>query len=247
MGNIHDRVCSQPLLPYLMLVLVGLSLTLLPASRYKWCQQNPYLAIAFGLKDQSWGANFVAGLQAGLTMTLVTNPIFVIKTRIQTSDPNSVSRSIRGAVSELIRADGVRGLYRGLIPALPMTAHGAVHWAVFESMKSFVLAQPWHKEKPQLSYVETFAAASGSKVLAAAFTYPLHVLKTCLQSHRGSNPSLRNIVREIFKFNGVRGFYAGFLPHLARTVPNSTITMFFIEQFTQIALQMGTPSRPTSS
>jgi solute carrier family 25 (mitochondrial folate transporter), member 32 len=171
-------------------------------------------------------------------MTLVTNPIFVIKTRMQTADANSPSRTVSGAVRELLRADGLRGFYRGLIPALPMTAHGAVHWAVFESMKKFVIQQPWHKDAPQLNYLETFATASGSKVLAAALTYPLHVLKTCLQSHRGSSPSLRTVVRDIYKLNGIRGFYAGFLPHLFRTVPNSTITMFFIEQFTQAATRL---------
>jgi ABC-type transport system involved in cytochrome bd biosynthesis fused ATPase/permease subunit len=39
------------------------------------------------------------------------------------------------------------------------------------------------------------------------------------------------------RVNGVRGYYSGFMPHLLRTVPNSTVTLFFIERLSQAVLQ----------
>jgi len=36
----------------------------------------------------------------------------------------------------LIKQEGLKGMYRGLLPALPLTCHAALHWTVFEWMKA---------------------------------------------------------------------------------------------------------------
>jgi hypothetical protein len=114
-------------------------------------------------------------------------------------------------VRELVRTEGLRGMYKGLVPALPLTCHAALHWTIFERFKQLV-AQ-WHGDpnRPVVRVVvcacacacvrvrvrvrvplthmrvdeqnvaETFLTASSSKVVAAALTYPLHVMKTCMQ------------------------------------------------------------------
>jgi hypothetical protein len=45
-------------------------------------------------------------------------------------------------VRELVRTEGLRGMYKGLVPALPLTCHAALHWTIFERFKQLV-AQ-WH-------------------------------------------------------------------------------------------------------
>lgn len=204
---------------------------------YKWAQQNPLLPRALGLDAKSSPANFLAGLQAGVGMTLVTNPIFVIKTRMQTATKEQRLHGFFAEVRELVRTEGLRGMYKGLVPALPLTCHAALHWTIFERFKQLV-AQ-WHGDPNRpVNVAETFLTASSSKVVAAALTYPLHVMKTCMQSQRGlSVIPLREVVANIYRVNGVRGYYSGFMPHLLRTVPNSTVTLFFIERLSQAVLQ----------
>ena len=46
---------------------------------------------------------------------------------------------------------------------------------------------------------------------------------------------LSNLWCDQNRLNGLYGYYSGFLPHLARTVPNATVTLFFIEKLTQLA------------
>ena len=56
-----------------------------------------------------------SGALAGVTSTIATNPLDVIKTRIQCSDkPASALAVVRGVLQET----GLRGLYSGLIPRL---------------------------------------------------------------------------------------------------------------------------------
>jgi solute carrier family 25 folate transporter 32 len=204
---------------------------------YKWGQQNPYIPKLLGLSEQGATANFIAGLQAGVGMTLVTNPIFVIKTRMQTS--TSRTGFIRECV-EVVRSEGIRGMYKGLVPALPLTLHAALHWTIYERFKQILLSfHPLAPDQaattlPSLNATETLVAASGSKLVAAAITYPLHVMKTCMQTQRGlGGLGLTYMIKEIYRLNGWRGMYSGFIPHLLRTVPNATVTMFLIERLTQ--------------
>ncbi|KAL6045296.1 Nicotinamide adenine dinucleotide transporter 1, chloroplastic [Balamuthia mandrillaris] len=198
---------------------------------YKWGQQNPYLVDALNVQRGGRLADFIAGLQAGVVMTLVTNPIFVVKTRMQTSPSDNHFLRV---MYEVFKIEGLRGMYRGLVPALPLTCHGAVHFTFFEWFKRMFLSRP-NRSSESLNAWETLAAASSSKLCAAALTYPLQVIKTCLQTQKGSEGlPLRIMIVNIYSKNGLRGYYSGFLPHLMRTVPSSTITLFLIERLTQL-------------
>jgi solute carrier family 25 folate transporter 32 len=200
---------------------------------YKWSKENHNICFIFNIKESSWSYNFICGLQAGVIMTLITNPIFVIKTRMQVSNSKPKLSMI---AKQVIITEGFHGMYKGLIPALPLTLHAAFHWSLFEKLKNSIIL---HKSKKknlkniQMNSLETFISASLSKLIASFITYPLHVFKTCLQSKSEYIP-LYKIIIDIFRINGIRGYYSGFIPHLIRTVPNSTITMFLIEHLTQI-------------
>jgi hypothetical protein len=54
------------------------------------------------------------------------------------------------------------------------------------------------------------------------------VAKTCLQGQQ-QRVTLRKTMADIYRTNRVRGFYIGFIPHLMRTVPNASITLFLVE------------------
>jgi solute carrier family 25 (mitochondrial folate transporter), member 32 len=209
-------------------------MTWMTAYRYAKQSQQP-LTDYFGADF----ANFVAGVEAGVAMTLVTNPLFVVKIRLQTmpvSADGGVVPSFARTFYDLAAKEGVRGLYRGLAPALPLTMHAALHWTIFERIKRVM-----GTGDGELGVGASFAAAASSKVAAASLTFPLHVLKTCLQAHSANAmPSqLRTLVPEIYRRGGPLAFYSGFLPHLARTVPNATITMFLIEQISRFVEHWG--------
>ncbi|MDP2439881.1 MAG: MC/SLC25 family protein [archaeon] len=189
------------------------------------CERLPDLGLPPALR------NFGAGIQAGLVMSVVTNPIFVTKTRMQTAaafPPPSLAL----AASQIYRADGLRGFYRGFLLAVPLTTHAALHWAIYEQFKEAILGR---NPSRGLTKTETLAVASSSKVVAAVSTFPLQLMRTCLMAEHGATSwgRIPQLTTGIWRANGIMGFYSGFLAHLLRTVPNSTLTMFIIEHLTQ--------------
>ncbi len=70
------------------------------------------------------------------------NPIWLVKTRMQLQLTES-STNYRGAIHALrsiVAQDGVLGLYKGIVPALLLTSHGAVQFASYEKMKQLCTA-----------------------------------------------------------------------------------------------------------
>jgi solute carrier family 25 (mitochondrial folate transporter), member 32 len=97
--------------------------------------------------------NFVLACSAGGIMVLLTNPIWLIKTRMQLqlrkaseqySSISSNSKPYRGmidAAHTIVRDEGFLALYRGSGPALLLTSHGGVQFVVYEYLRKFEFFQ----------------------------------------------------------------------------------------------------------
>lgn len=92
--------------------------------------------------------------------------------------------------------------------------------------------------------VQISCGAGVAALCSAAFIHPLELVKTRYQvatsdtviaagsvaaSRSSDQKGLRQVVRNVMKENGVKGFYAGFLPTLMRSVPSSIIMMNVFE------------------
>jgi solute carrier family 25 folate transporter 32 len=84
-----------------------------------------------------------AGLQASAVTALVTSPLFLVKTRLQLQLQHSPANytGMVHAVKSIVRSDGVGGLYRGIVPALLLTSHGAIQFSAYEKMKQLSWAR----------------------------------------------------------------------------------------------------------
>ncbi|TYI66307.1 hypothetical protein E1A91_D09G214300v1 [Gossypium mustelinum] len=91
----------------------------------------------------------VCGALSGSTAAFFTTPFDVVKTRLQTQIPGSLSRynNVHHALQDIWMHEGLNGLYRGLIPRLVMyTTQGALFFASYESFKQLLSL-----ERPQLT------------------------------------------------------------------------------------------------
>ena len=77
--------------------------------------------------------------------------------------------------SRIIKEEGWLALYRGILPALFLTSHGAVQFVVYEKLKE--LRPP----SADAGRSEALVYGGVSKLAAATATYPYQVVKTRVQ------------------------------------------------------------------
>jgi len=204
------------------------------------------------------GAHLAAAAEAGAAVVLLTNPLWVVKTRMQLqARGRAAARAVpagaraaapartryRGAVSALrsiVRDEGLAGLYRGLLPSLLLVSHGAVQFAVYEELKRGARGAlgGGAPDAPATALPTAAVAAAGalSKLAATAVTYPTQVVRARMQQRQlaaGVGPRYDAplaALRTVLAREGARGLYKGLAPTLLRVVPQSAITLVVYER-----------------
>ncbi|KAI9881398.1 MAG: hypothetical protein M1830_003405 [Pleopsidium flavum] len=142
----------------------------------------------------------IAGFTAGVVSTLAVHPLDVVKTRLQARD--------------IARNEGSIGaFYRGLSPNI---IGNSVSWALYflwyGKIKDGLYA--YHGSQQELSSLDYFFASG----VAALSTNPIWVIKTRMLStsskHPGAYTSVLDGTRQIFRSEGLAGFYRGLVPSL---------------------------------
>lgn len=149
---------------------------------------------------------------SGVLTAVFTNPIWVIKTRMLSTarDAPGAYRSIAHGCDELYRTEGLRGFYRGLLPSLFGVSHGAIQFMAYEQLKN-----RWAlKRKGGLDGLTNFDVlylSAVSKMFAGSITYPYQVVRARLQLYdaRERYSGATDVVRQVFKREGIAGFYRG--------------------------------------
>jgi solute carrier family 25 folate transporter 32 len=111
----------------------------------------------------SAGENFVLACASGAVLVGLTNPIWLIKTRMQLQmTQTAISRGMKdpytgmlNAARTIVREEGVSALYKGAVPALILTSHGGVQFVVYEYLKNYFQFSRTDRD-PAMSVVQRF-------------------------------------------------------------------------------------------
>ena len=174
---------------------------------------------------------------AGAVVCGVTNPVWVVKTRLQlqfTRDQGQAPACQHGAYRGLVHGlrtlaaeEGLRGYFYGIVPNLALVSHGALQFMAYEEMKGALGGA----DRP-LQPAEAGAAGMASKLFAQMATYPSQVLRSRMQQRRppGAPPAtVFGTALSLWRAEGLRGFYRGLPASVYRVLPASGVTFVVYE------------------
>lgn len=179
--------------------------------------------------------SMIAGAIAGSATVLMTNPIWVVNTRMTTRKSESSEDALPGApkpakapstlgtVIALIRDEGPARLFAGVMPALVLVINPILQYTVFEQMKQYL------EKRRRVTPKDAFYLGALGKLLATSITYPYITVKSRMHVASKDEPreDMLTTFRRIIREEGYTGLYGGIGPKVTQSV----ITAAFLFAF----------------
>ncbi len=164
-----------------------------------------------------------AGFISAIPTTLVAAPFERVKVMMQIQEGNK-SKSMAGVVAEMYKTGGLRSIFKGSVATLARDGPGsALYFATYEYLKK-ELSSPG--EDLSLFAIMTAGGFAGVSMWLGVF--PIDTIKSTQQS---SNVpiSILQTTKNIYAKGGVKAFFPGVGPALARSFPANAATFLGVE------------------
>ncbi|KAK0477715.1 mitochondrial carrier protein RIM2 [Armillaria luteobubalina] len=174
-----------------------------------------------GGRENSY-VHLCAAALAGVVTGTATNPIWVVKTRLQLVQGKGGSWEM---IRLIFREEGVRGFYKGLSASYLGVTEGTIQWVLYERLKK-MSAETQGKGGVQ-EWLGMLGSAGTAKCVASLITYPHEVIRTRLRQPkvdgRVKYSGLLQTLKIVIKEEGSASLYGGLSAHLLRVVPNAVV------------------------
>ncbi|KAI1474149.1 hypothetical protein K445DRAFT_318811 [Daldinia sp. EC12] len=182
----------------------------------------------------------IAGAIAGSATVILTNPIWVVNTRMTTrkgqieAEENTAGGApvekkkqptTLGTLSALLRDEGPQALFRGVVPALVLVINPILQYTLFEQLKNAYERRRKHNVTPTVAF---FLGALG-KLFATSITYPYITVKSQMhvaddgKKREGMTQAIRRVINE----EGYSGLYKGIGPKITQSVLTAAFLFAF--------------------
>lgn len=183
----------------------------------------------------------IAGAIAGSATVLITNPIWVINTRMTARRSEADEQGLPGGspkkskstiqtLLDLLKNEGPSALFSGVLPALILVINPILQYTIFEQMKNIV------ERRRRVTPKDAFYLGAIGKILATSITYPYITVKSRMHvaSKDGPHQTLNGSLKKIIQEEGYTGLYKGIAPK----VTQSAITAAFLFAFKDVLYDM---------
>lgn len=188
---------------------------------YEWTRagfEKAAITAGRASKNLTTVESMVAGALAGSATVLITNPIWVVNTRMTARKNQSDEKVLPGGESKprrppttlgtllnLVRDEGPTALFAGVLPALILVINPILQYTIFEQLKNLL------EKRRKVTAKDAFVLGAIGKLMATSITYPYITVKS--RAHMATKDAPREgmikSLRKIVKNEGWRGLYAG--------------------------------------
>ncbi|KAK8076506.1 mitochondrial carrier, partial [Apiospora phragmitis] len=217
-------------------------------------------------KTQSLGVNMFCGASSGIIGAAAGSPFFLVKTRLQSFSPflpvgtQHKYRNALDGLRQIYGAEGIRGLYRGVGAAMIRTGFGSsVQLPTYFFAKRRLVRHlgmeegaPLHLASSSISgfvvCVFMHPPAFGRLVGANKLHFSVDTIMSRLYNQNGNlYKGVFDCLGKTIRTEGLLAIYKGFLPHLARILPHTILTLSLAEQTNKLMRKFESRILPSSS
>jgi adenine nucleotide transporter 17 len=178
--------------------------------------------------------SMIAGALAGSATVIITNPIWVVNTRVTTrkqDNETDIEGGVRpakrpstiGTLMSLLKNEGPQALFAGVVPALVLVINPILQYTLFEQMKNTV--EQKRKVTPTIAF---FLGALG-KLFATSVTYPYITVKSQMHvaAHSDKKEGMFQALNRVVREEGYAGLYKGIGPKVTQSVLTAALLFAF--------------------
>ncbi|KAL8947060.1 MAG: hypothetical protein Q9222_006619 [Ikaeria aurantiellina] len=179
----------------------------------------------------------IAGVMAGWTVSFIAAPVEHVKARLQIQYAVDKSKRLYSGpidcCTKIARAHGLQGLYHGLSATLLFRSFFFFWWASYDVLTRLLSSQT-SLSAPAINF---WAGGLSAQVFWIT-SYPSDVVKQRIMTDPlgGSlgdgvrkYPRWRDAARAVWRSEGIRGYWRGFLPCFLRAFPANAMALVAFE------------------
>ena len=189
--------------------------------------------------------SFLAGASAGTCASLATYPLDLLRTRFAAQGTDKVWNSlvllikvylsVRHSVIDILRDEGLKGFYRGVVTSvLQIAPYMGLLFGTYEATRSTLL------NAHVSSHTSDFLAGGLAGVVGKSAIFPLDTIRKRLQVQGPTRekyihkdiPYTQGVIhctKDILLREGIKGFYKGLMVALIKSGPSAAVTLSVFE------------------
>ncbi|KAL1353207.1 hypothetical protein HN51_017150 [Arachis hypogaea] len=182
-------------------------------------------------------ASLIAGACAGVSSTICTYPLELVKTRLTIQ--RGVYNGLVDAFLKIIQQEGPGELYRGLAPSLiGVIPYSATNYFAYDTLRK---AYKKIFKQDKIGNIETLLIGSAAGAISSSATFPLEVARKHMQvgalSGRQVYKNVVHALASILEQEGIQGLYRGLGPSCMKLVPAAGISFMCYEACKRILVE----------
>lgn len=194
---------------------------------------------------------YVFGVCMTMMIRVSVYPFTLIRTRLQVQKGKSLYNGTFDAFVKIVRSEGAAGLYRGFLVNTFTLISGQCYVTTYELTRKYVSGYS------SSNTVKSLVAGGSASLVAQSITVPIDVISQHLMMQRQGESlgrfrisytdrkqtimfgQTKEIIMQIFRADGPKGFYRGYVASLMTYIPNSAVWWpfyhFYAEQLSSLS------------